>query len=481
MPAANTDKFKKGKDLFSTTLSSGIGQNDTTIPLNSVSGLPTDTAVTLTIDATSSGGAATPTLREVVTGVISGSNLTSVVRGKEGTQQAHSSGAVVTEYFTKTHWNDLNDGVLQEHQQDGNHAIPANYDSNGNKVFEWITTASALNWLSTTNAATGTNPKLSATGQSNRGFDLYDSNGNELLKTSSTASAINEFTVANAASGTGPTLSATGGGTDVDINVTPKGAGNVNLTPPSTGQVIGTNLKSKGHFINSVSKTSADSPYTILATDDIVLANATSGAITATLPTAASITGREITIIKTDSSANVVTIATTSSQTINGSTNDYLPNQYDKVTYISDGSNWLISAERRNPLLKVATVTSNAATTSATSVAITGATVNPYVPAGSRKIIIRATNQDATTVSGGTANAVIDIWDGTVGSGTQVAQIISTSTAGRTAHSVVETTPITIAAGNSKTYNAGMNVSGGFTFTITAGSTRPFTMEALLV
>ena len=57
-----------------------------------------------------------------------------------------------------------------------------------------------------------------------------DVNGNaigdgtlELLKFSETASAVNEVTVTNAATGNGPTLSATGDDTNVDINVDPKG------------------------------------------------------------------------------------------------------------------------------------------------------------------------------------------------------------------------------------------------------------------
>jgi hypothetical protein len=59
-----------------------------------------------------------------------------------------------------------------------------------------------------------------------------DVNGNaigdgtlELLKFLETASAVNEVTITNAATGNGPTLSATGDDTNVDINVDPKGTG----------------------------------------------------------------------------------------------------------------------------------------------------------------------------------------------------------------------------------------------------------------
>lgn len=55
--------------------------------------------------------------------------------------------------------------------------------------------------------------------------DLSDSNGNELFKFTATGSAVNEFTVANAATGAAPTLSATGGDTNIDFNVAAKGSG----------------------------------------------------------------------------------------------------------------------------------------------------------------------------------------------------------------------------------------------------------------
>jgi hypothetical protein len=52
----------------------------------------------------------------------------------------------------------------------------------------------------------------------------------ELLKFSETASAVNELTIANAATGNAPVLSATGGDTNIDITLTPKGTGDVNLS-----------------------------------------------------------------------------------------------------------------------------------------------------------------------------------------------------------------------------------------------------------
>ena len=65
------------------------------------------------------------------------------------------------------------------------------------------------------------NPKI--------GTQISDSTGNELIKFVKTGSAVNELTIANGASTTGPTLSATGGGANLNIIMTPKGTGSVEL------------------------------------------------------------------------------------------------------------------------------------------------------------------------------------------------------------------------------------------------------------
>ena len=61
------------------------------------------------------------------------------------------------------------------------------------------------------------------------GTSILDTNGAELAKVTATGSAVNEFTIANAATGAGPTLSSTGDDSNIDINVTPKGTGDVVL------------------------------------------------------------------------------------------------------------------------------------------------------------------------------------------------------------------------------------------------------------
>ena len=61
------------------------------------------------------------------------------------------------------------------------------------------------------------------------GTSLNDANGNEFIKFTTTGSAVNELTIDNGASTTGPTLSATGGASNLNIIMTPKGTGSVEL------------------------------------------------------------------------------------------------------------------------------------------------------------------------------------------------------------------------------------------------------------
>lgn len=86
-----------------------------------------------------------------------------------------------------------------------------------------------------------------------------------------------------------------------------------------------------------VAKTST---YTVTATDSII--DCTSGTFTVTLPTAASVTGRRYTV--KNSGAGTITLATTSSQTIDATTTKSLAVQWGFFTVISDGANWKIVA-----------------------------------------------------------------------------------------------------------------------------------------
>lgn len=122
MAAANTDKFRKKTNLFSTNLSGSITDSATSLTCDSLTGVPTDTAVTVTIDRVDSNGTSTPSKREDVTGVVSSNTLTNLLRGEGSTTaQAHDDNAVVEITWETETWNDAVDGMLVEHNQDGTH------------------------------------------------------------------------------------------------------------------------------------------------------------------------------------------------------------------------------------------------------------------------------------------------------------------------------------------------------------------------
>jgi hypothetical protein len=126
MTAANTDKFRKLSRRWVSQVGSG-GVSDassTTGPLASTTNLPTDTAVDITFDRVDVDGEATSSLEETVTGVVSGSNLTDMLRAQEGTAQAHSAGKVAEQLWNAKTWNDAVDGLLVEHNQNGTHKTP---------------------------------------------------------------------------------------------------------------------------------------------------------------------------------------------------------------------------------------------------------------------------------------------------------------------------------------------------------------------
>ena len=97
------------------------------------------------------------------------------------------------------------------------------------------------------------------------------------------------------------------------------------------------------------SSSSATINTTLTETDgiNVKLINATSGAVTVTLPTAVSNAASFI-IKKTDSSTNKVTIDGYSTETIDGGTTYVLNDQYNYVEIVSNGTNWVVTNEFNN-------------------------------------------------------------------------------------------------------------------------------------
>ncbi len=86
-------------------------------------------------------------------------------------------------------------------------------------VPDYDATIATLAGTETLSNKTLTTPKIADAGSIN------DGNGNEYLKFAQTASAVNELTITNAATTTAPQLSATGGDTNIDLKLAGKGSG----------------------------------------------------------------------------------------------------------------------------------------------------------------------------------------------------------------------------------------------------------------
>lgn len=111
-----------------------------------------------------------------------------------------------------------------------------------------------------------------------------------------------------------------------------------------------------------VTVTSAQSPYTA-AWGTLIIADASGGAITINMPAAGSNSGKQITVIKKDSSSNMVTLDGNSSETICGQSTVKLSGANDSVQAFSDGTNVASTNCYREFTLKLLCSTSSSSVT----------------------------------------------------------------------------------------------------------------------
>jgi len=81
---------------------------------------------------------------------------------------------------------------------------------------------------------------------------IGDSSNNELLSFSTTASAVNQINVANAATGTNPVISAIGNDTNIGITLTPKGTGRTNIGQLALDGTTITTTAAQLNFVDGV-------------------------------------------------------------------------------------------------------------------------------------------------------------------------------------------------------------------------------------
>jgi len=120
-----------------------------------------------------------------------------------------------------------NQGTLQlncENNSHGQQIVAAPHSESASNVLTLPSTGGNARLVSATSTATLTNKTLTAPIIADAGF-IADANGNEQIIFQTTSSAVNELEVTNAATGNNPAIAASGGDTNVGLEFTAKGAG----------------------------------------------------------------------------------------------------------------------------------------------------------------------------------------------------------------------------------------------------------------
>ena len=120
-----------------------------------------------------------------------------------------------------------NQGTIQfncESNSHGQQVKAAPHSEAADNVLTLPSTGGNARLVSATSTATLTNKTLTAPKIADAGF-IADANGNEQIIFQTTSSAVNELEVTNAATGNNPAIAASGGDTNVGLEFTAKGAG----------------------------------------------------------------------------------------------------------------------------------------------------------------------------------------------------------------------------------------------------------------
>jgi hypothetical protein len=223
----------------------------------------------------------------------SGDTLT-ITRGQAGTTAiSHANGATIQHVFT---------GEDAQHFEDGvNSAITA------------------------TSTSTLSNKTLTAPKFANGGF-IADANGNEEIKFVATTSAVNEITITNAATGNDPSIAATGDDTNIDLNLVSKGTGVVQANTIPIGLArLGLNAQS-------------GTTYTLVASDlNKIITTSNASAVTITVPSGVFSAGDQIHIAQLGDGQ--VTIADNGTSVVNAANGKKLAQKFSVATVICTASN----------------------------------------------------------------------------------------------------------------------------------------------
>lgn len=257
------------------------------------------------------------------------------------------------------------------------YTAPTQTGSNANGIMTlnqtWNTTGNVNGLaINITNTASGTNSRI---------FDVVVSGSREfVIDRNGTVGAISttryqgfSFSAGGGSTSNATYFNCTGSNSSNNAGTTANGFQSAMSFSPSSNNAVFNNFSaiptinqtgtasgiSRGLFVNPTLTSAVDFraieatngsivlPYATAAatyaikTSDYLL-NCTSGTFTATLPTAVGCTGKNY-VLK-NSGTGTITIATTSSQTIDGATTYSLNAQYKYVHVVSNGANWIVIA-----------------------------------------------------------------------------------------------------------------------------------------
>ena len=148
------------------------------------------------------------------------------------------------------------------------------YDGAGDISLGTInSTANTVDWTDssvTFDIVNDTSPQLGGdldTNSANIKFDdahgINDDSGNEFIVFQKTSTAVNQFDITNNASGSSPILEATGGDSNINVDIKPKGTGEVVVGTGGAGATV----TSKGAYDLTLDTNSGSSSGTITITD----------------------------------------------------------------------------------------------------------------------------------------------------------------------------------------------------------------------
>jgi hypothetical protein len=151
---------------------------------------------------------------------------------------SHSGSTAPSYITTGMLWVDSTSANLKIKMYDGAQSIDVAIIDATNNVARVAVDSAATSYITTTTAAqikfviaSVDTATIRSTGLQFNIASPYigDSSNNELLSFTTTASAVNQINVANAATGTNPVISAIGNDTNIGITLTPKGTGRTNI------------------------------------------------------------------------------------------------------------------------------------------------------------------------------------------------------------------------------------------------------------